>query len=138
MEGGVVDYGHLNGSASKGKKESVLTDPHEEQHQVQIDYEVERKMMLEKNAMLNEVEQATLRINELISDTGMMVEEQGQNLDVISEELINTNKNMTKANEDLEEAGQLQRKSKRKYICLAVLIIVALVAAGGVIFFLVS
>ena len=30
---------------------------------------------------------------------GVEVEEQGQNLDVISEELMKTNKNMTQANE---------------------------------------
>ena len=37
------------------EKDSVMTDPFEEQNQMQIDYEGERKMMLEKNAMMNEV-----------------------------------------------------------------------------------
>ena len=52
----MVDYNHLNGvngngSASKNgkkEKESVLTDPPEEEQgqQIMIDYEGERKMLL--------------------------------------------------------------------------------------------
>ena len=67
-----------------------------------------------------------------------MVEEQGHNLDVISEELMNTNKNLTKANEDLDDAQTYQKKSKKKYIFLVVLIIIIIAAAAGVIFFLVK
>jgi t-SNARE complex subunit (syntaxin) len=48
--------------------------------------------------MINEVEQSTMRINEIMNDMGMMVEEQGQNLDVITDELIKTNKNLADAN----------------------------------------
>lgn len=33
-----------------------------------------------------------------MNDMGMMVEEQGQNLDVITDELIKTNKNLADAN----------------------------------------
>ena len=40
--------------------------------------------MLEKNAMMDEVEQKTQMINDIINEQGVMVEEQGQNLDVIS------------------------------------------------------
>jgi hypothetical protein len=34
--------------------------------------------------MINEVEQSTLRINEMMNDMGLMVDEQGENLEVIS------------------------------------------------------
>jgi len=92
----------MNGNSNHKhpKKDSVMTDPLEElQHEVQIDYEGERKMMLEKNAMMNEVEQATERIKGIIEEQAVMVNEQGQNLDLISDELMNTNRNMTQANE---------------------------------------
>ena len=48
----------MNGNArskSPPKKDSVMTDHFEEQNQARIDYEGERRMMLEKNAMMNEV-----------------------------------------------------------------------------------
>lgn len=51
---------------------------------MEVDYDMERKMMLEKSALLNEVEQATLRINDIMNDEALMIEEQGQNLDIIS------------------------------------------------------
>ena len=59
-------------------------------------------------------------------------------MDVISDELMNTNRNLTKANEHLDDAQALQKKSKRKYILLVVIIIVILAAAGGILFFVLS
>jgi hypothetical protein len=35
--------------------------------------------------MINEVEQSTLRINEIINDMAIEVNEQGQNLDIITD-----------------------------------------------------
>lgn len=64
----------------------MMTDPYEEQ-QIEIDYDVERKMLLEKNKMISDVEQSTQRINDIINDMGIEVEEQGQNLDIITDEL---------------------------------------------------
>lgn len=58
--------------------------------------------MLEKNEIINEVEQQTLRINEIMNDMGLMVDEQGEQLDVITEELVKTSKNMEDTNSNLE------------------------------------
>lgn len=58
--------------------------------------------MLEKNEIINEVEQQTLRINEIMNDMGLMVDEQGEQLDVITEELVKTSKNMEDTNNNLE------------------------------------
>lgn len=41
--------------------------------------------MLEKNNMINQVEQSANRINDLMNDMGMMVDEQGENLNAISD-----------------------------------------------------
>ena len=93
MLGGRVNYNHLDDERQNGvaqnHQESMLTEDH-----IEIDYELERKIMLEKNEIINEVEQSTLRINEIMNDMGIMVEEQGEQLDVISEELMKTNKNL--------------------------------------------
>lgn len=58
--------------------------------------------MLEKNEMINDVEQSALRINEIMNDMGLMVEEQGEQLDVITDELMKTNKNLVDTNTNLE------------------------------------
>ena len=97
MANGDISYNHLdNGYAPKAKDEaaaeSLLTD------QIDVDYELERKIVLEKNEMINEVEQQTVKINDIMNDMGMMVEEQGQNLDIIEGELLKTNQNMVATN----------------------------------------
>lgn len=45
-----------------------------------MDFEIERKILQEKNQLLNEVEQTTLRVNEIMSDMAVMVNEQGEDL----------------------------------------------------------
>jgi len=45
--------------------------------QIEIDYDLERKILKEKSEMINEVEQSTTRINEIMNDMGIMVGEQG-------------------------------------------------------------
>ena len=135
MANGEVSYNHLENGDGPGKTgkaegaaESLLTD------QVEVDYELERKMMLEKNEMINEVEQQTVRINDIMNDMGVMVEEQGQNLDIIEGELLKTNQNMVATNENLDEASKLQKKSKKKYIILVVILIIIIIAVAGIIF----
>ena len=137
MLGGRVNYNHLDDERQNGvaqnHQESMLTEDH-----IEIDYELERKIMLEKNEIINEVEQSTLRINEIMNDMGIMVEEQGEQLDVISEGLMKTNKNLVDTNQNLEEASTLQQKSRRKYVLLVGLLILIIVAVGGVIWISVS
>ena len=86
--------------------------------------------------MINEVEQQALRINEIINDTGLMVEEQGQNLDYISEELVKTHENVVATNKNLEEASHLQKKSRKKYVIWVILILIVIVVVAGIVFFL--
>lgn len=88
MVGGAINYQQLDPRRNNKelKKDSMMTDPYEEQ-QIEIDYDVERKMLLEKNKMISDVEQSTQRINDIINDMGIEVEEQGQNLDIITDEL---------------------------------------------------
>ncbi len=105
---------------------------------IEIDYEMERKIMLEKNEIINEVEQSTLRINEIMNDMGLMVEEQGEQLDVITEELVKTGKNMEDTNSNLEEASTLQKKTRKKYVLMVTLLVLIILVVAGLIFFLVG
>ena len=51
--------------------------------------------------MINEVEQSTLRINEIMNDMAGMVNEQGENLDIITDELEKTKDNVVQTNKNL-------------------------------------
>ena len=65
----------------------------------------------------------------------MEVGEQGENLEVITEELTKTTENMVQVNKNLEEASQQQKKGKRKYKVLVFVIVLIIVIAAGVLFF---
>lgn len=92
MENGKIHFDGLD-----RHKESVITDnSHDKmfEQQVELDYEIERKILAEKKQLIDEVEQSTLRVNAIVTDMAGMVDEQGQNLDVISEELLKAQKNV--------------------------------------------
>lgn len=83
IEGGRIDYEALDNKRYPEEdtlKQSLITD-----NGMDIDYEIERKILLEKNEIINEVEQSTNRINSIINDMAGMVDEQGQNLDIITD-----------------------------------------------------
>lgn len=65
-----------------------------------------------------------------------MVDEQGQNLDVISEELLKAQKNVEQANEEIGQASTLQKKSRKKYIIAAFLVLLLVGVVLGLVFIL--
>ena len=64
----------------------------------------------------------------------LMVDEQGDNLNHISEEMLAAKKNVEASNDYLNEASKTQKKSRKKYIILAILIILVVAAVVGVVF----
>ena len=141
MEGGAIHYDNLGGEVARNKQ-SVITDRSNDnqfQAAAQVedeDYEMERKMLAEKKELLDEVEQTTLRVNAVVNDMALEVDDQGKNLDIISEELLKAHKNVEATNEDLNEAANLQKKSRKKYICAVALIILIVGLGLGLLFIL--
>ena len=89
-------------------------------------------MLREKKQLLDEVEQTNLRVNAIMNDMALEVNEQGENLDVISEELLTAHKNVAEANEALDEAQKYQKKSKKKYAILVLVIILIVATVIGI------
>ncbi len=100
-----------------------------------MDWEVERKIVHERKVLIDEVEQTTYRINAIMNDMAIEVNEQGDNLDIISEEMMKSNKNLIESNKELDEASKLQKKSRRKYLLCALLLIILIGGGVGAYFF---
>lgn len=100
MEGGTIH--HENFGAEEGKnKNSIITDrsnDYQFQAQDQTDMEMERKMLSERKQLLDQVQQTTLRVNAVVTDMAIEVDDQGKNLDIISEELLKAHKNVEDVN----------------------------------------
>jgi t-SNARE complex subunit (syntaxin) len=89
----------VNGRRSFGRNQQQQKHMESE---LEIDYEIEHKILEEKTNLLNQVEQDTAKINNIINDIGVMVNEHGDNLNIISEEILKTNKNVVEANTHME------------------------------------
>lgn len=75
-----------------------------------------------------------MRVNEIMNDMAVMVNEQGEDLETISEQMISTNKNLVETNKELDQASNLQKRSRRKYVIFSLLLIVLIAGVIGVIF----
>ena len=88
-----------------------------------FDYEMERKLIHEKNKVIGETQEKLVYVNHLAIETARMVHSQGEKLDIIGEEVFGAYKNLNMANEELNEANKQQRKGRKKYILLMLLLI---------------
>lgn len=64
-----------------------------------------------------------------MNETYTLAEQQGEKLDIITDDLFITYNNITFANQDLEEANKSQRKSRKKYIVFSLILIIAIMVA---------
>ena len=67
-----------------------------------------------------------------------VVEEQGEQVDLIDVKVREAKQNIEGANEELDDAQSYQKKSKKKYICIIVLILAVLAGGGVLIYFFLS
>jgi t-SNARE complex subunit (syntaxin) len=61
-----------------------------------------------------------------------LVESQGTHLDIIGEELFAIRKNVGDAHKQLHEASKIQKKSRKKYLCICFMML--LIVGGAMIF----
>ena len=91
---------------------------------------MERKLIQEKHEHLGSVHQRINSIKDIALETSQMVYEQGENLDIIGDDLFESYQNVKYGNLELEEANKQHRKSRTKRVTLCMLLFVGL--AGGV------
>ncbi len=103
------------------------------------DMKAQQQMMAEKTAMIKQLQAKNRQINDIIRDMGEMVGgEQRDMVNVIGQNLEDAHYNVGQANNQLDDALEYQKKSKRKYIIAVTVIIILLILTGGVIYFVVS
>lgn len=54
-------------------------------------------------------------------------------MEIISEDMMNANKNLVETNKELDQANTLQKKSRRKYLLFALLLVVLIAGILGVV-----
>lgn len=74
------------------------------------------------------------RIYNVVQDMAKEVQNQGEMVDIIDENILMAQKNVESTNDELDEAKSHQKKSRKKYIILIVVLIFIVVIVVGLSF----
>lgn len=94
-----------------------------------LDFELEQKLMKERNKQINEVTKNLINVQSMIQETSIMTYEQGQKLDIIDEQLFTSYNNVKDAKQQIIEANDYQKKGRTKYVFLSLLVLIGVVVS---------
>lgn len=91
----------------------------------QSEVDFQETLIIERESEIRNIEQSVGELNELFRDVAHMVHEQGQSLDIISDNVTQTRDDTRNADQQLRTASRHQKSARGKACCL--LLILALV-----------
>ncbi|XP_029966609.1 syntaxin-7 [Salarias fasciatus] len=105
------------------------------QVQAQAEAITEEDLMLiqERESAIRQLESDITDINDIFKDLGMMVHEQGDMIDSIEANVENADVNVQNATQQLARAADYQRRSRKKMCILMIVLAVACVVIGLII-----
>jgi t-SNARE complex subunit (syntaxin) len=69
-----------------------------------------------------------------MNEIALLVDEQGENINVVTENVNQAGVNLVEANEELDEAIVQQKKARKKCCLIAVVLVIAVIVVLGVVF----
>lgn len=113
------------GTALHGGQQQLQQQAPQLADQSEVDFQ--ESLIIERESEIIQIEQSVSELNELFRDVATMVHDQGQTLDIISENVMNTRDDTRNADQQLRTASRHQKSARGKACCL--LIILAIVLA---------
>lgn len=99
----------------------------------QSEVDFQESLIIERESEIRNIEQSVGELNELFRDVAHMVHEQGQQLDIISDNVTNTRDDTRAADSNLRTASRHQRNARSKACCLllilGIIMVVVILAA---------
>ena len=83
-------------------------------------------LIIERESEIRNIESSVSELNELFRDVAHMVHEQGQSLDIISENVVQTRDDTRNADQQLRTASRHQKSARGKACCLLVILAIVL------------
>lgn len=105
-----------------------------QEQNLDIDIDMEQKILMDKKQQLGQTEEHMQRIYGLMNEMSQEVNQQGQNVDIIGEEMLKARGNVEGTNEELEEAARQQKKASKKCIYLVAVVLLILIIGIGAFF----
>jgi t-SNARE complex subunit (syntaxin) len=92
----------------------------------QDEVDFQESLIIERESEIRNIEQSVGELNELFRDVAHMVHEQGEQLDIISENVENVRDDTRGADQELRTAHRHQKAARNKACCLLVVLAVVL------------
>lgn len=86
----------------------------------------QESLIIERESEIRNIEQSVGELNELFRDVAHMIHEQGEQLDIISENVYDTRDQTMAAHRELTSAARYQRNARNKMCCLLLILAVVL------------
>ena len=104
--------------------------PGQEQEQLRLadqsEVDFQENLIMEREIEIRQIEQSMGELNELFRDVAHMVHEQGEQLDLISDNVVRTRDDTRGASRELTQASRHQRNARNKACCLLIILAVVL------------
>lgn len=92
----------------------------------QSEVDFQESLIIERESEIRNIEQSVGELNELFRDVAHMVHEQGQSLDIISDNVTSTRDDTRGADQQLRTASKHQKNARNKACCLLLILAVVL------------
>lgn len=92
----------------------------------QSEVDFQESLIIERESEIRNIEQSVGELNELFRDVAHMVHEQGQSLDIISDNVTQTRDDTRNADQQLRTASRHQKSARGKACCLLLILVVVL------------
>lgn len=95
-------------------------------HQLQVEIvktEVDIDLIKEREAQLKQLERDIVDIHQIFKDLAILVEEQGEDIDAIENNVVNAAEHIEEGVKELEQAVEYQSSSRRKMIFIGLIVL---------------
>jgi len=112
------------GEAGAGGQQQLQQEELRLAPQSEVDFQ--ESLIIERESEIRNIEQSVGELNELFRDVAHMVHEQGEQLDIISENVQGVRDDTRGADQELRTAARHQRNARNKMCCLLLILAVIL------------
>ncbi|ORY10847.1 SNARE domain-containing protein [Clohesyomyces aquaticus] len=121
----------LQDQSSPTQEQGGSFQQQQEQEQLRLasqdEVDFQESMIIERESEIRNIEQSVGELNELFRDVAHMVHEQGEQLDIIEENVDNVNVDSQGAHKNLVQANRYQKNARSKACILLLILAVVLV-----------
>lgn len=110
--------------APQSQQQQQLQLQQSQANQSEVDFQ--ESLIIEREAEIRNIEQSVGELNELFRDVAHMVREQGEQLDTIEGNVVDTRDHTKNAAQQLNTASRHQKSARGKACCLLIILVIVL------------